>query len=281
MKRKVLGKGIEAIISSRPATSEGGEVLAKIAVEDVYPNPYQPRKNFSPEKIAELADSIRESGMIQPIVVYREDDKYYLLVGERRWRAAQVLKWGRVPAIVKEVAPDDVVIGALVENIQREDLNAIEIAEGIEVLIRNLGLSQEAAADKLGMNRSTLTNYLRLLRLPGSIKDGIIAGEISPGHARPLLSLENDADRLVVFEKVTQKRLSVRQTEVLVQNLLKKVEKEPIVVDPDVVQAEQRLARLLATKVHLKYQRKGAGKIEIHFANLDEFQRIYNLLKKE
>lgn len=280
MKRKVLGKGIEAIISNRPTFDSKGD-LAQLQIEDIYANPFQPRKSFSPEKIKELADSINEAGLIQPIVVYKREDRYYLLVGERRWRAAQLLKWETMPAIVKDLSDDEVMIGALIENIQREDLNAIEVAEGIEALLNKTGLNQEGAAGKLGMSRTALTNLLRLLRLPDTIKVGIVSGEISPGHARPLLALENDGDRLTVYAKIVQSKMSVRQAESLVKNFykLKKItEKKP---DPDIQKAEDRLMRTLATKVKLKYSSSGRGRIEIHFSDLGEFERLYKRFVKE
>ena len=149
MKRKVLGRGIDAIISNKPV-SEQKNGLMEIDIDNIYPNPNQPRKKFSIEKIKELANSIQESGLIQPVVVYKIDEKYYLLVGERRWRASQYLKWKKIPAIVQESSADDSIIKALVENIQREDLNAIEIAEGIEMMMKQTGLNQDMSSEKLG-----------------------------------------------------------------------------------------------------------------------------------
>jgi ParB family chromosome partitioning protein len=276
-----LGKGIEAIISNRPTDDIKGD-FAQLRVEDIYANPFQPRKLFSSDKLRELADSIKESGLIQPIVVYQREDRYYLLVGERRWRAAQLLKWEKIPAIVKELTEDEVMIGALIENIQREDLNAIEVAEGIDALLQKTGLNQEAAAGKLGMSRTALTNLLRLLRLPDRIKEGIVSGEISPGHARPLLTLNDDSDRMSAFAKILHSKLSVRQTETLVKNFYKSskaTRKEN--QDPDIKRAEDRLMRSLATKVNLKYSSSGRGRIEIHFSDLGEFERLYKIFVKE
>ena len=280
MKRKVLGKGIEAIISNRPIYDSKG-VLAQLRIEDIYANPFQPRKSFSSERIRELADSIKEAGLIQPIVVYRKADRHYLLVGERRWRAAQLLKWETIPAIIKDLSDDEVMIGTLIENIQREDLNAIEVAEGIEALLNKTGLSQEGIAGKLGMSRTAVTNLLRLLRLPDSIKEGIVSGEISPGHARPLLTLNDDGDRLTVFAKILQLKLSVRQTESLVKNFYRTAKITEEKPDPDIKKAEDRLMRTLATKVKLKYSSSGRGRIEIHFSDLGEFERLYKMFVKE
>ena len=280
MKRKVLGKGIEAIISNRsPETSE--KILSDINIEDIYPNPFQPRKDFNPVKIKELANSIKEAGMIQPIVVYRKEDKYYLLVGERRWRAAQYLKWSTIPALVKNLTIEEIMIGTLVENIQRENLNAIEIAEGIELLMKKNDFNQENASEKLGMNRVTLTNYLRLLKLPEAIKKGIVTGDLSPGHARPLLSLNGQDDIMQAFLKILDQKLSVRQTEALVKAFYKTKSKSDRVEDPDQQKIENKLTRFFSTKVKLTYSKSGKGKIEIHFNKLDEFERIYKLIFKE
>lgn len=280
MKRKVLGKGIEAIISNRGADAPGGTIL-ELDIEDLYPNPFQPRKTFDQEKIKELSDSIREAGMIQPVVVYRREDKYYLLVGERRWRAAQVLKWKKIPALVKELTVDEVMIGTLIENIQREDLNAIEIAEGIETLMKKNSLTQEEASEKLGMNRTTLTNYLRLLKLPDTVKQGIVSGKISAGHARPLLALKEREDMGVVFSQIIKKGLSVRQTEGVVKNFYEKGKRPASGPDPDMRNLEHKLTRLLSAKVKIIHSTSGNGRIEIHYRSLDDFQRIYKLFVKE
>lgn len=280
MKRKVLGKGIEAIISNRaPSISE--KTISEIDIEDIFPNPFQPRKNFIPEKIQELANSIAVAGMIQPVVVYKKEEKYYLLVGERRWRAVQQLKWKKIPAIIKDLSIDDIMIGSLIENIQREDLNAIEIAEGIDMLMKKNGHTQEESSEKLGMNRTTLANYLRLLKLPEPVKQGIMSNVISAGHARSLLSLRNDEDILVAYQKITQNNLSVRQVETLVKNFYTVRKESHHHEDPNIIQMENRLTRQLSTKVKIGYSRDGKGKIEIFFNNLDEFERIYQTYFKE
>lgn len=280
MKRKVLGRGIEAIISNKPAYEQTGG-LVEIDVDNIYPNPQQPRKKFSVEKIKELADSIKESGLIQPVVVYKEDEKYYLLVGERRWRASQYLKWKKIPAIVQDSSGDDAVIKALVENIQREDLNAIEIAEGIESMMKQATMSQDQASDRLGMNRSTLTNYLRLLKLPEAVKQSIISGNISQGHARAILALEEKNDILIALSHILQNKLSVRQTEAYVKRFNKKKKVAQIVNDPDILKAEEKLTKLFSTKVKLKYSKSGSGRIEIFFSDVEEFERISSFLFKD
>lgn len=280
MKRKVLGKGIDAIISNRPTLTPGSGFL-EVDIDEIYPNPFQPRKKFSIEKIKELAESLNESGMIQPVIVYKDDNKYVMMVGERRWRAAQYLNWQKIPAIVKDLTQNEVIIGALVENIQREDLNPIEVAEGVEVLIREMGLTQEQAGEKLGMNRSTLTNYLRLLKLPEAIKESVITGAISQGHARAILSLDDNTLMLTALSKILKNNLSVRQTEKMVKSLgREKVPGKPQ-EDPDMKKTEDKLARIFSTRVKLHYAKSGKGKIEIYFNQVEEFDRIYNFLIKE
>ncbi|MCX6582567.1 MAG: ParB/RepB/Spo0J family partition protein [Candidatus Aminicenantes bacterium] len=286
MTRKVLGRGIEAIIANKPSpvptVAENG--LMELDIDAIYPNPYQPRKKFSAEKIKELADSMKEAGMIQPVVVYRDkedNNKYYLMVGERRWRAAQYLKWNKIPAIVRDITHDEIIVGALVENIQREDLNAIEIGEGIELLIKEMGLTHEKAGERLAMNRSTLTNYLRLLKLPEAVKQSVISGAISQGHARGILALEDNTDILTALSKILKNNLSVRQTEAMVKNFHTQRSAVNFQKDPDVVKTEEKLSRRFSTKVKLHYSKKGVGKIEIFFNQVEEFDRVYNLLFNE
>ncbi len=280
MKRKALGKGIEAIISNK-SSSELGSNFVEINIEDIYPNPFQPRKKFNIEKIKDLANSIKEAGMIQPVIVYKKDGKFYLVVGERRWRAVQYLKWKKVPAIIKDVSSDDIMIGALVENIQREDLNAIEVSEGIESVMKKSGLNQENISKKIGMKRSTLTNLLRLLKLPEAIKQGVISNEITQGHARAILSLNSNDDMLEAFSKVLKKKLSVRQTESFVKKFYLKDTKKRVQFDPDLQKIEDKLVKFFLTKVKLKYSNKGEGRIEIYFTKLEEFERIYKMFLKE
>lgn len=280
MKRKALGKGIEAIISNK-SSSELGSNFVEINIEDIYPNPFQPRKKFNIEKIKDLANSIKEAGMIQPIIVYKKDGKFYLIVGERRWRAVQYLKWKKIPAIIKDISADDIMIGSLVENIQREDLNAIEVSEGIDLLMKKSGLNQEDVSKKLGMKRSTLTNLLRLLKLPEAIKQGVVSNEITQGHARAILSLNSKDDMLEAFSNVLRKKLSVRQTESFVKKFYLKDTKKTVRFDPDLQKIEDKLVKIFSTKVKLKYSNKGEGRIEIYFTKLEEFERIYKMFLKE
>jgi len=278
MKRKVLGKGIAAIIANEPL---GKNKLIDIDVDSIHPNPFQPRKAFQKTALQQLADSMKEEGIIQPVVVYRKDGKYFLVVGERRWRAAQLLKWEKIPAMVREFSDDNIMAKALIENIQREALNAIEVAEGIEALIAQSGEGQQETAERLGMNRATLANFLRLLKLPAPIKEAIIQKKLDQGHARALLALKSDQDMLAASAQITRKNLSVRQAEMLVKNFYAVHVKEKSGVDPDIIKMETRLTQCLATKVKLDYAKSGKGKMEIFFNSLAEFERLFAILSKE
>jgi ParB family chromosome partitioning protein len=278
MKRKVLGKGIAAIIANEPI---GKNKLIDIDVDSIHPNPFQPRKNFQKNALLRLAESMKEVGIIQPVLVYKKDGKYFLVVGERRWRAAQLLKWEKIPAMVKEFSDNDIMAEALIENIQREDLNAVEIAEGIEALIAQSGQGQQETAERIGMNRTTLANFLRLLKLPAQIKDDIAQEKLDQGHARALLALKNDQDMLDAAVQIIRKKLSVRQAEMLVKKFYSVPSKEKFGLDPDVLKIENKLTQCLVTKVKLNYTKSGKGKMEIFFNSLAEFERIYSILSKE
>jgi len=278
MKRKVLGNGIAVIIANEPL---GKNKLIDIDVDSIHPNPFQPRKSFQKNALQQLADSMKEEGIIQPVVVYKKDGKYFLVVGERRWRAAQLLKWEKIPAMVREFSDNNIMAKALIENIQREALNAIEIAEGIEALIAQSGEGQQETAERLGMNRATLANFLRLLKLPAPIKEAIIQEKLDQGHARALLALKSDQDMLAASAQITRKNLSVRQAEMLVKNFYVVHVKEKSGMDPDIIKMETRLTQCLATKVKLDYAKSGKGKMEIFFNSLAEFERLYAILSKE
>ncbi len=278
MKRKVLGKGIAAIIANEPL---GKNKLLELDVDSIHPNPYQPRKSFLKSALQQLADSMKVEGIIQPVVVYKKEGKYFLVVGERRWRAAQLLKWEKIPALVKEFSDNDIMAKALVENIQREELNAIEVAEGIEALISQSGQGHQETAERLGMNRTTLSNFLRLLKLPMPIKEAIVQDKLDQGHARALLGLKNEGDMLAAAARIIKKGLSVRQAEMLVKRYDSVHNREKPSIDPDIIKMENRLTHSLATKVKLVYASSGKGKMEIFFNSLAEFERLYAILSKE
>lgn len=282
IKRRALGKGLDAIISNTSVSGDGKNRIVEIDVDLVFPNPFQPRKQFDEEKIDALANSISESGLIQPIVVFEDNGKYFLIVGERRLRAVQKLKWDKIHAVVKEFSSEQIAVNALVENIQREDLNAIEIAEGIRLLIDRGQITHELVGQKMGMNRATVTNYLRLLKLPGKIQEALIRGEISPGHARTLLAFDEEEKIWALFKKIVEKSLSVRQAEKLCNQEKKDSGKMAKgAKDPDIQKIEDKMTQLFSSKVNVHVSEKGGGKIEVFFENMDAFDRIYQIIVKE
>jgi len=282
--RRGLGKGLEALIPSGQPTPG----LLEVDVEDIVPNPRQPRHALDPDALRELADSIREHGLIQPLVVTRlatqsasseEDARYQLIAGERRWEAAKMAGLQRVPVVVKEVTPQETLELALVENIQRADLNPLEEAAAYRQLIDEFGLTQEEVASRVGRSRSSVANSLRLLTLPDAVKEALAENRISEGHARALLGLERDRDRLEALQTVLKRGLSVRQTEELVRRLLSETRESKITRfrAPETVALENAFRNALGTKVNLFRSKKG-GKLVIHFYSEEELQRLYNLI---
>jgi ParB family chromosome partitioning protein len=276
-KRPALGKGIGALLTS--ATQEGRHKYFLCPVEELKPHAQQPRKTFNDDKMAELVASIREKGVIQPLVVRYTDDHYQIIAGERRWRAAQKAGLKEVPVVIQDVSEDWALEMALIENIQREDLNPIEEAEAYRNLMDSFDLSQDEVARRVGRERSTVTNALRLLRLPGMVQEDVVVGRLSMGHARALLGLDKTAKLQTARDQVINKQLSVRQTEVLVKKLKSGNDKpaprkEPI--DPVLVDLASRLQRRLGTQVRILPQAKGGkgGKIEISFYSPEELERL-------
>ncbi|MGC8781785.1 MAG: ParB/RepB/Spo0J family partition protein [Anaerolineae bacterium] len=285
-----LGKGLGALIPGAPAptaaTTPAG--VLEVPVGDIVPNPRQPRAAIEPESLAELAASIREHGLIQPLIVTRarpgERAPYQLIAGERRWRAAQLAGLQTVPVLVKEATPQQVLELALVENIQRADLNPLEEAAAYQALITEFGLSQHEVADRVGKSRAAVANILRLQRLPERVKALLMEGALSEGHARALLALDDDETIVRAAEQVVARELTVRQTEELVRRLQTVVqaaqaigqEPEPT-DDPDVSytrRLEDAFRNALGTKVSLSRGRRG-GKLIIHFYSDEELQAIY------
>ncbi len=278
-KRPALGKGIGALLNS--ATQEGGRKYFLCPIEDLRPHGKQPRKTFNDEKMAELVASIREKGVIQPLVVRQVDDYYQIIAGERRWRASQKAGLREIPVVIQDVSEDWALEMALIENIQREDLNPIEEAEAYRNLMENFDFSQEEMARRVGKDRSTVANSLRLLRLPEKVRDDVMQARLSMGHARALLSLDSDEDLLEARDQVIQKRFSVRETEALVKKiksfgLTPKAKKKPE-ANPQVLYLEGELKKALGTQVRIAGKGKG-GKIEISFFSPAELDRLLELL---
>ncbi|MFA6957657.1 MAG: ParB/RepB/Spo0J family partition protein [Thermoanaerobaculia bacterium] len=277
--KKVLGRGLGALIPQKDAQPVGhsGSAL-ELPIESITPNPYQPRKTFGDAAIRELSESVRSHGIVQPLLVTRNGDKYQLIAGERRFRAAKLAGLTTVPAIVK-----DPIVGlgaleiALIENIQREDLNPIEEALAYQQLHDEFGLTQEEVAKRVGKERSTVANSLRLLRLPDAVKKLVASMQISMGHARALLSLQTAKQQEELAAKVVRDDLSVRQTEAIVSPkpaAPKKAEAQKDVFTRD---AEERLQKSLRTRVEIHRKKRG-GTIQVAFSNEDELIRLFESL---
>jgi ParB family chromosome partitioning protein len=277
MKRKALGKGLAALLPDAPGV-EAGERLLEVAPDRIDPNPHQPRQNIDPGRLAELARSMAEQGVVQPLVVRRQGSRYQLIAGERRWRAAQQVGLTKLPVIVREATDGELLEIALVENIQREELNPIEEASAYRRLVTELGYSQEQVASRVGKDRSTVANVLRLLRLPREIRALIAGQKLSPGHARPLLSLADPEAQTVIARQIVEKGLSVREVERRVKAAGRpKSAAHPVRSDPNTREAEGHLERALGTRVRIrrKAPRAKEGRVEIDFHSEEELQRIY------
>ncbi len=282
MKRKALGKGLAALLPEEPARGESG-VLLEVDPARIDPNPDQPRQHIDEGKLAELASSMREQGIVQPLIVRKTGSRYQLIAGERRWRAAQQAGLEKVPVVVRDVADEQVLEIALVENIQREELNPIEEASAYRRLVSELGYSQEQVASRVGKDRSTVANLLRLLRLPRDVRELIAKSQLSPGHARPLLALASGETQLEIAQLVITKGLSVRDVERRVQ-AVKTPPAKPTSprVDPNTREAERRMEQMLGTVVRIHRQGRGKrqrGRVEIDFHSEDELHRLYEIVR--
>ncbi len=289
MAKRALGKGLESLIQQYEEESgiSSNEGVEEIQIKQIIPNPDQPRKTFDEEALKELADSIREQGVIQPIIVEKNDDRYIIIAGERRFRASRLAGLDIIPGLIRKYTREQKLEIALIENIQREDLNSIEEARAYLSLINTLDLSQDAVAQKVGKKRSTIANSLRLLKLPEDIQESLKQGDISAGHARALLSVLNPSDMRILFSRIISDGLSVRETErqgIGLNNGVRKVSSPKVKAvnspDPEIRRIEQKFLDVLGTKVTVKGGLK-KGKIEIDYYSLDDLERIYDLLVVE
>lgn len=277
-----LGKGMAALLQVTETVEEGRSYFV-CPIEQIRPNKCQPRKHFAPEKLEELAASIREQGIIQPLVVTRKDDHFEIIAGERRWRAAQKAGVREVPVVIREASDQAVLELALIENIQRQDLNAIEEAQAYRSLVEQFAISQEDVARRVGKNRSTVTNALRLLRLPEDVQRDIVEERLTMGHARALLALENVELIERARREILHRQLSVRATEDLVRRL--KVNPHPAASkrpqQPDLLMSslEEQLQKRFQARVAIKRVGSRGGRLEIHFSDTDELTRIVDLLE--
>ena len=311
--RRALGRGLSSLLPARPTPAPAGGSTAvaepptpasvapapapepvvvykeapptgeplRVPVEAIEPNPLQPRTVFQPERLQELADSIRANGIIQPLVVRKKaDGKYELIAGERRWRASKLAGLETVPVVVQSFVDDRVLEVSLIENIQREDLNPMEVAAAFDRLNRDLGLTHEQIANRTGKERATVTNMIRLLRLPGPVQVLLAEHKLSMGHARALLGLGQPEQQIELAEKIAAQGLTVRQVEKTVAKMTEPPgeEPEPKKIDPHVKAAIDDLERHLGTRVRIVEKSSKSGRIEIEYYTMEDLDRIYGLL---
>lgn len=284
-----LGRGLDALISTEAVRPQGSSTISEVPISQIEPNPNQPRREFDQDALNELANSIRQIGIIQPITLRQVDDnRFQIIAGERRWRASQIAKLTAIPAYIRTIKDENVMEMALVENIQREDLNAIEIALAYEHLITNTGMTQERVAERVGKSRTAITNYLRLLKLPAQVQMALQNKEIDMGHARALLAVDSPSLQVKLFKEIQKNKYSVRKVEEMVQ-LLKNGEdvvsgKKKIASKqqlPEEFSAlRQSLSDFFRAKVQLSCNANGKGKISIPFSNEEDLERIMGMFDK-
>ena len=306
-KEKRLGRGLEALLGaplappqpmtaapSAPALKGAGELPAapRVSVYDIEANPYQPRRDFDEAEIDSLADSLQEHGLLQPVVVRRVDERYQLVAGERRLRAAIKAGWADVPVQVIEADDRQTAELAIVENLQRKDLNPLEKAASFQRYLESYGCTQEDLARRLRLDRSTIANLIRLLELPAAVRSAVQSGQISQGHARALLTLGDEQEQIVFCGRIVSEGLSVRAVEGLVQETVRSADAGPLgVLSADTAGArssnsrsaqlgalEQELRTALGTKVDIRQTAKGRGRIVVHFSSHEEFERLHGFL---
>lgn len=289
-KYTALGRGLDALISMEKVNTAGSGSINEIAVGQIIPNPNQPRREFDPVALQELSDSIRELGIVQPITLRDQGDGTYLIIaGERRWRASQMAGLTHIPAYVRTVDDENMMEMALIENIQREDLNALEIALAYQHLLEQYNLTQERLSERVGKNRSTITNYLRLLKLPATIQMGLKDRRLEMGHARALLAIDDPKLQIRAYNEIVENGLSVHKVEEMVKELSEggsvktssgRLKGAPSKSNEEYGILRESLSRFFQTKVQLTCSDKGKGKIVIPFANEREMERIIEILDR-
>lgn len=274
-----LGRGIEALFEDEPQIEDNEEEIQDLNLSDIRPNPYQPRKNFDDKSLKELADSIKENGVFQPIIVRKSVKGYEIIAGERRFRASKLAKKTTIPAIVRDFSESQMMEVAVLENLQREDLTPLEEAQAYEMLQKNLGLTQEEVSKRMGKSRPYIANYLRLLTLPNKTKHLLQHGELSMGQARTLLGLKNKDKIDEVAKQVVKEGMPVRKVEALVANLnSKKPRKKTVHKSPFIRATEHELADKLGSTVNISASKKGSGHLSIGFSSTEELNRILDVL---
>ena len=288
MARQTLGRGLSALLGDEKPNVTTVDPGSEIDIDLIEPNPQQPRTRFNDEDLEELAASIRANGIVQPIVLRRSGSRYQIIAGERRWRAAQRVGLHRIPAVVREVADEKLLELALIENIQRQELNPIEEAQAYRNLVDSIGLTQESVAERVGKERSVITTSLRLLKLPVDIQNSIAEGTLSAGHGRALLMSDDPTVQREVARSAIEGGWSVRETEKAIKRARRDDRKEKsdpvskVELDANVKAAQTRLMRALNTNVKIQPGKKGSGgKIEIEYYSVDDLDRIYQLLLKK
>ncbi|PDO10408.1 MAG: stage 0 sporulation protein J [Candidatus Reconcilbacillus cellulovorans] len=281
---KRLGRGLDALIPALNINED--DKVVEIPLARLRPNPYQPRKTFSEESLRELADSIREHGVLQPIIVREAMNGYEIIAGERRFRACQLLERPTIPAVVRQLPDEQVMEIALIENVQREDLNALEIAAAYQTLMERFQLTQEQLSVKVGKSRSHIANFLRLLQLPDAVKEHVSRGTLSMGHARAIVGLKDPSVQTQLAERAIREQWSVRQLEEAVQSLQKKADRpssgkgrSSLREDPFLADIENRLREQYGTNVKIR-NRNGRGKIEFAYYSSEDLERLLNLLRR-
>ena len=289
MKKQALGRGLSALIETEPVAAVGSTIFNEIEISKIKPNPNQPRTEFDDEALEELAASICANGIISPITLRKiSDDNYQIIAGERRYRASKLAGLNKIPAYIRDVDDGQVMEMALIENIQREDLNAIEIALSYNSLVATLNLTQEALAERVGKKRATITNYLRLLKLPAEIQMGLKDKKIDMGHARALVSVDNPEQMLAIYAQVLNEGASVRRTEELVRmaatgettEKAEKKEKQHTIMPEEYDTLCKELNEKFNAHVKLSYNEKGKGKVVIPFDSDEDLMRLMSLFDK-
>ena len=288
-KYNALGRELDALLSTENVRTQGSSTINEIAIDQIEANPNQPRREFDEESLRELAISIREIGIIQPITLRQvADNRFQIIAGERRWRASQMAGLKAIPAYIRTINDENVMEMALVENIQREDLNAIEIALAYEHLIENTGMTQEKVSERVGKSRTAITNYLRLLKLPAQIQMALQKHEIDMGHARALLSLDSPSLQIKLYKEIQKNNYSVRKVEALVNRIKNGEDIESSKKNVDAANShsaamttlKNQLSTFFNSKVQLTCNARGKGKISIPFADEAELERIMNMFDK-
>lgn len=288
-KRYALGRGLDALISTEDVRPQGSSTINEIAIEQIEANPNQPRREFDEESLRELATSIKEIGIIQPITLRQvAENRFQIIAGERRWRASQLAGLKAIPAYIRTIKDENVMEMALVENIQREDLNAIEIALAYEHLLTNTNMTQEKVSERVGKSRTAIANYLRLLKLPAQVQMALQNKEIDMGHARALLSIDSPSLQIKLFKEIQRNAYSVRKVEELVKQLKngeeitagKKKLSGASQLPEEFNALKERLSGFFNTKIQMSCSAKGKGKISIPFANEEELEHIMSVFDK-